>query len=180
MIAQFPVQSRIREIRGQRVILDRDLADVYGVSTKRLNEQVRRNSEKFPADFCFVLTRQELRALRSQFATSKIGRGGIRYLPAAFTEHGALMAAMVLNSPKAVEMSVFVVRAFVELRRQFSMRDEWARRLDQIERKLLRHDTALQEIYKEIKALRGLSENENRKSIGFRADSKDVPQTDEK
>lgn len=100
-------------LRGQKVLLDAELAALYGVTTKRFNEQVRRNRERFPADFMFQLTAEEHEALRSHFATSKTaptGRGGRRYLPYAFTEHGAIMAATILNSPRAVETSVYVVR----------------------------------------------------------------------
>ena len=98
-----------------------ELADLYGVTTKRFNEQVRRNRERFPADFMFQLTAEEAEALRSQIATSKtVGRGGRRYFPYAFTGHGAIMAATVLNSPRAVEMSVYVVRAFVNLQSSWS------------------------------------------------------------
>jgi hypothetical protein len=106
-------QSLILLIRGEKVILDSDLAELYGVPTKRLNEQVRRNIERFPADFMFQLTPEESDGLRSQIATSNVpvGRGGRRYLPYAFTEHGAIMAASVLNSPQAVQTSIFVARA---------------------------------------------------------------------
>src|SRR6201982_1734570 len=112
-----PVESRILVLREQRVILDTDLAELYGVPVKRLNEQVKRNQERFPADFMFRLSAEESEFLRSQDATSKTGRGGRRYAPYAFTEHGAIMAATVLNSERAVEMSVFVVLAFVRMRR---------------------------------------------------------------
>src|SRR5579863_5241152 len=105
----------IHEVRGQKIMLDADLAEVYGVTTKALNQAVKRNADRFPADFAFLLTRQEVASLRSQIVTSK-SRGGRRYLPYAFTEHGAIMAANVLNSPRAVQMSVFVVRAFVKMR----------------------------------------------------------------
>ena len=104
-------------MRGQKVMLDSDLAELYGVPTKRLNEQVKRNIDRFPPDFMFRLSQEEAEILRSQNATLKGGRGQHRkYLPYAFTEHGAIMAATVLNSQRAVEMSVFVVRAFVQLR----------------------------------------------------------------
>jgi len=126
-------------------MIDADLAALYGVSTKRLNEQVRRNSERFPPDFVFQLTPEEHTTLRSQFATSNkaIGRGGRRYLPYAFTEHGALMAANVLNSPRAVEVSVYVVRAFVRLREIITSNKELARKLDGLEKKLATHDQAI-------------------------------------
>jgi hypothetical protein len=103
-----PVEPLLHVVRGERIILDADLAGIYGVPTKRLSEQVGRNAERFPSDFLFQLTPPELASLRSQIATSNIGRGGRRYLPYAFTEHGAIMAANVLNSPQATQMSVFV------------------------------------------------------------------------
>ena len=112
------LEPRIVTIRGLKVILDFDLAKIYGVATKRLNEQVKRNRDRFPEDFMFQLTKEEAEAwvsLRSQFATLKKGQHS-KYLPYAFTEHGAIMAATVLNSPKAIEMSVFVVRAFIKMR----------------------------------------------------------------
>ena len=110
--------SRIVSIRGQRVLFDSDLAEVYGVTTKRLNQQVNRNIERFPADFIFSLEPQELANLKLQIATSSLSRahGGARKPPRMFTEHGAIMAATVLNSPRAVQMSVYIVRAFVKLR----------------------------------------------------------------
>jgi hypothetical protein len=113
------IVSRMLWVRGAKVLLDSDLAELYGVTTKRLNEQIRRNPLRFPSDFVFQLTDQELGRLRSQFATSNpvVSRGGRRYLPYAFTEHGSLMAASVLSSTRAVEVSIYVVRAFVSLRR---------------------------------------------------------------
>src|ERR1017187_6643885 len=116
MLAQVDkISPLIRTIRGQKVILDSDLARIYGVPTKRLNEQVRRNAKRFPSDFLFRLASAEADNLKSQFATSSL-HGGRRKLPFAFTENGAIMAANVLNSPEAVRMSVFVVRAFVQMR----------------------------------------------------------------
>jgi ORF6N domain len=120
----LPVESRIRYLRNHKVILDTDLAELYGVSVKRLNEQVKRNRERFPTDFLFRLTAKEHEALRSQIATSNRGRGGRRFAPYAFTEHGAIMAATVLNSERAVEMSVFVVRAFVRLRETLATKSQ--------------------------------------------------------
>lgn len=111
------IAQRILVLRGQRVMLDADLAALYGVSPKRLNEQVKRNRGRFPEDFAFQLKINELRALRSQFATLERGRGRhSKYMPTAFTEHGAFMAATVLNSPRAVEMSVYVAPAKAESR----------------------------------------------------------------
>jgi hypothetical protein len=134
------------------------LAALYGVPAKRLNEQVRRNPERFPADFMFQLSTSEWEALRSQLATLKTGRGQHRkFLPLVFTEHGALMAASVLNSPRAVEMSIFLVRAFVELRRAVGNQQELSKRLDdledRIEQKLTRHDHAIAEILQAIRSL---------------------------
>lgn len=111
------IERRILLISGRKVLLDTDPAELYGVTTKRFNEQVRRNSARFPADFMFRLSAEQWRSLRSQFATLERGRGKHRkYLPLAFTEHGAIMAATILNSPRATEVSVYVVRAFVRLR----------------------------------------------------------------
>ena len=131
------ITHAILVLRGQRVLLDTDLATLYGVTTKRFNEQVRRNRERFPKDFMFQLTAEERATLRSQIATLKGGRGQhSKYLPYAFTEHGAIMAATILNSPRAVEMSVYVVRAFVQLREMLTSNRELARRFAQLETRL--------------------------------------------
>lgn len=144
------VTHRIVVLRGQRVILDSELAALYGVQTKRFNEAVKRNAEKFPADFMFQLTQEEFANLRSQIATSSLdgadtGHGGRRYLPRVFTEHGALMAATVLSSPRAVEVSIYVVRAFVQLRDMANTHQGLAKRLDALEEKTealaMSHDT---------------------------------------
>jgi len=151
-----PVEGLIRLLRGQRIILDADLARVYGVPTKRLNEAVSRNHEKFPSDFAFTLKPQEVASLRSQIATSK-GRGGRRYVPVAFTEYGAIMAATVLNSPRAVQMSVFVVRAFVKMREALGANRQLAEKLAELERRLTDrldvHEKAIVHILEEIKKL---------------------------
>jgi hypothetical protein len=160
-------------LRGQRVILDADLAALYGVTTKRLNEQVKRNATRFPDDFLFRLTVEEAALLRSQFATSKPprkdGRGGARYQPFAFTEHGAIMAATVLNSPRAVEMSLYVVRAFVQLRELLASNAELARKLNELEGKLKGHDEAITAILSTIRELMNPPEPKRRR-IGFTAD----------
>jgi len=147
----------IRFIRSQRVILDADLAKVYGVTTARLNQQVRRNAERFPKDFAFQLTIDEFAGLMLQFATSKKGRGGRRKLPLAFTEHGAIMAANVLNSPRAVQMSVFVVRVFVKMREALAQNRQLAAKLADLERRLTDrlnvHEKAIVHILDEIKKL---------------------------
>jgi len=132
----YQIGSLIRTIRGQKVILDTDLARIFGVPTFRFNEAIKRNRERFPDDFLFQLTREEQKALTSQIAMSKVGRGGRRTLPYAFTENGAIMAANVLNSPEAVRMSVFVVRAFVQMRDLLGGTKELARQLADLEKKL--------------------------------------------
>ena len=177
--ALVPVENITRAIlvlRGHKVLLDTELAALYGVSTKRFNEQVRPNRNRFPADFMFQLTPEEQRSLRSQFATSKTapsGRGGRRYSPYAFTEHGAIMAATILNSPRAVEMSVYVVRAFVQLREVLSSSKELALRLNQlearIEKKLASHDEAIAAMLSAIRELMNPMPPTHR-SIGFTAD----------
>jgi hypothetical protein len=152
-----PIEPVIRVIRGQRVILDSDLAAIYETSTMRLNEQVKRNKKRFPSDFMFRLTKVEWESLISQIAISKKGRGGRRKLPYAFTEHGAVMAANVLNSERAVAMSVYVVRAFVKLREVFASNDAWAQKLDDLERKLTGrldiHEKAILQLFAQIREL---------------------------
>ena len=151
--------DRILFLRGQRVVLDEDLAVVYGVSTKRLNEQIRRNIERFPEDFLFQLTVQEVSDLRSQIATSREGRGGRRYRPYAFTEHGAVMAANVLNSSIAVRASVLVVRAFIKLREAFIDQADLKRRLMEIEKRVAKGFAEHEEELREIRFL--ISELQN-------------------
>ena len=162
----IPVESRILILRHQKVILDTDLAELYGVPVKRLNEQVKRNRERFPADFMFQLSPKEAEDLRSQSATSKPARGGRRYLPYAFTEHGAIMAATVLNSERAVEMSVFVVRAFVRLREMLSTNRELAAKLAELEGRLDTQDASIQNLFEAIKELM-IPEEPSRRKIGF-------------
>jgi phage regulator Rha-like protein len=161
------------------VLLDTDLAALYEVTTKRFNEQVKRNLARFPADFMFQLNEAEFAALRSQNATLKTGRGQHRkYLPYAFTEHGAIMAAMVLNSPKATEMSVYVVRAFVRLREVLTSNQELAQRLDILEQSTealsLQHDqfarntrAQLKQVFDAIRELMTPPEPANKRPIGF-------------
>ncbi len=147
-------------------MLDTALAELYGVPVKRLNEQVKRNHKKFPADFMFQLTPRETKSLRSQFATANLGRGGRRTLPYAFTEHGAIMAATILNSDLAVEMSVYVVRAFVRLREMISTNREFASRLQDMEKQLGLHEGNIQEIRLVIDRLIN-PRRANRSRIGF-------------
>ena len=169
MVAIEAIASRIALVRGQKVMLDADLAALYGVQTRRLNEQVRRNHARFPADFVFQMTNQEIAILKSQFATSSWG--GRRKLPLAFTEHGAIMAAMVLNSARATEVSVYVVRAFVQQRDLLIAHKELARRLDQlesrIEHKLEAQDDIIFEILGTIRQLMMPPEPKKKRPIGF-------------
>ena len=167
----IPVESRILVLRQQKVILDSDLAQLYGVTVKRLNEQVKRNQDRFPADFLFRLTVKEDEILRSQIATSSSEHGGRRYPPYAFTEHGAIMAATVLNSPKAVEMSVFVVRAFVRLREMLANNRQLASKINELEQRLETHDTAIQDLIDAIKELMAPPPG-SRKKIGFQLPGK--------
>jgi hypothetical protein len=160
------VENTIHLVRGQRVMLDSDLAAIYGVSTMRLNEQLRRNLKRFPSDFAFRLTRQEFTALISQFAISKKGRGGRRTLPWAFTEHGAIMLASVLNSDIAVEASIRVVRAFVRLREIVSANAELAAKFAQLERRLDSHDEAIAQLFAAIRQLLAPAP-EKKREIGF-------------
>ena len=147
------IEQRIYTIRGVRVILDSDLAALYGVPTKRLNEQYRRNRKRFPEDFAFQLTAEEANSLRSQIATSS-SHGGRRYRPYAFTEYGALMAANILNSPRAVQMSIFVVRAFAKMREALRGTPELAKKLAALEKKLTArldvHEAAIVQVLQEI------------------------------
>jgi len=160
--ARLAPQDVITRVRGHAVILDTDLAALYGVPVKRLNEQVRRNADRFPEDFVFQLSEQEWKALRSQFATSK-GRGGRRYLPYAFTEHGAIMAANVLNSTQAIQMSVAVVRAFVRLRRMALSVEGLARKVAELEKK---YDASFRVVFDAVRQLMNPPQP-LRKPIGF-------------
>jgi len=162
------VDRTILTIRGERVMLDRDLAEAYGVTTGALNQSVKRSRDRFPEDFLFRLTpdeAEEVRRSRSQSVILKRGQN-IKYLPWAFTEHGALMAAAVLNSPRAVEMSVFVVRAFVRLREFARGHTEIAMRLDALEQRVTGHDEDLREMFDALRALLTPSPRATRE-IGF-------------
>lgn len=186
--AGAPLEPLIVRLRGQRVILDADLARLYGVTTKRFNEAFKRNRPRFPEDFAFRLTPAEFANLRSQFATSRLqdidyidknynrsqfvtgSHGGKRYLPWAFTEHGAVMAANILRSAHAVQMSVFVIRAFVRLREQVAANTAIIKRLAEIDKTLLQHDTALRDIYQKLLPLLQPASAPRKRRIGFIAD----------
>lgn len=160
------IERLIFLIRSQKVMLDSDLARIYGVATARLNQQVKRNPDRFPSDFMFRLTQEEFDGLMRQSATSKTGRGGRRKLPYAFTEHGAIMLATVLNSPIAVRASLQVVRAFVQLREMLASNVALAHKLAELERKLEGHDHAIQNLFEVIRQLLHPSQPK-RRQIGF-------------
>ena len=153
-------------LRGQRVILDTDLAELYEVPTKALNQALKRNADRFPLEFAFRLKPKEVTNLRSQSVTSR-SHGGRRYLPYAFTEHGVLMAANVLYSPRAVTVSVALIKAFVRLREVLATNQVVAKRLADVEKTLVTHDAALRDIYQRIKPLLLPPPDPPRKKIGF-------------
>lgn len=162
------VEKSILLLRGKKVILDEALSSFYGVTTKRLNEQVKRNAERFPPDFVFQLSDDEHRCLRSQSATLETGRGRHRkFRPWAFTEHGALMAASVLSSPKAIEMSLHIVRAFVKLREMVSTHGQLAEKLAELERAVSEQDERITVLFNAVRELMAPPPRP-RKRIGFR------------
>ncbi len=165
LVVMANIETKILLIRGQKVMLDADLAELYGVETRRLNEQVSRNSARFPEDFMFQLTAEEFANLKSQFATSSWG--GRRKLPYAFTEHGAIMAASVLNSQRAIEISVHVVRAFIHLRELVSSNSDLSQKLDKLERKFVGHDRAISELINAIRQLMAPADSKKKYPIGF-------------
>jgi hypothetical protein len=169
LIATDKIEDRILLIRGVRVMMDADLAEYYGVPTKRLNEQVKRNLERFPSDFMFQLSASE----KTEVVAICDHLSGLRFspsLPYAFTEHGAIMAASVLNSPRAVEMSVFIVRAFVHLRRAIGEHKELAKKIAQLEGHLSRHDHEILALVQSIRHLATSKPIPPRRRIGFAAE----------
>jgi len=177
-LANTNLEPRIVTIRGLKVILDADLEKLYSVPTKRLNEQIKRNPARFPEDFVFQLTEEETNNLRSQFATSSL-HGGRRFLPYVFTEHGSIMAATVLNSPKAIEMSVFVVRAFIKMRETLANNKALALKLAELEKKLTErlnvHERAIVHVLGEVRKLMASAEpspDPPKRKIGFEVKEK--------
>jgi hypothetical protein len=171
-VSAVPVEHIARSIlvlRGQRVLLDAELAALYGVATKVLLQAVRRNRQRFPADFMLQLTDQEWSALRSQFVTSKPERGGRRYRPYAFTEQGVAMLSSVLNSERAIAVNIEIMRTFVRLREALSSNRELARRFAQLEARLDKHDEAIAAILSAIRQLMN-PPAPKRRPIGFTAD----------
>jgi hypothetical protein len=162
------IEKSILLVRGCKVMLDRDLAALYGVPTKRLNEQVRRNLSRFPDDFMFQLTVEESAALRSQFATLKAGRGQHRkYLPNAFTEQGVAMLSSVLNSDRAIEVNIAIMRAFVRLREILATHKDLARKMEAMERKLAEHDDQFTVVFDAIRRLMEPPPAPAKRRIGF-------------
>jgi len=161
------IEGRILVIRGQRVMLDADLAELYGTQTGALVRAVKRNKERFPTDFMFQLSQREYDNLRCQIGTSSQW-GGRRYAPYAFTEHGAIMAASVLNSERAVRVSVYVVRAFVKLRQALAAHKELGRKLAALEGRLDRHDEEIASLLEAIRELMAPPPAPRRGRIGFR------------
>jgi hypothetical protein len=162
------IESRILEIRGHKVMIDADLADIYGVPTKALNQAVKRNLERFPRDFMFQLTKSE----KEEVVTNCDHLSKLKYspgLPYVFTEHGTIMAANVLNSPRAVEVSVYVVRAFVRLREMIASNKELAKKLDELEKKYDKHDKQFMVVFDAIRSLMAQPELKKRK-IGFKGE----------
>ena len=178
------IQNRIYEIRGERVLLDRDLAALYETETKALNLAVKRNLKRFPRDFMFQLSKEEFESLRFQIETSKNGesmrlqietskgRGGTRYLPYAFTEQGVAMLSGILNSDKAISMNIAIMRAFVEVRRVLLQQGDLRTQLKEIKERLGEHDEQLNQIYDTIENLLDEKAEENkwneRERIGFK------------
>ncbi|MEW6187973.1 MAG: ORF6N domain-containing protein [Thermodesulfobacteriota bacterium] len=158
------IEKKILLIRGQKVMLDADLAELYGISTKVLKQAVKRNNKRFPADFMFVLTYQEVRNLRSQFVTSSLSSwGGVRYSPMAFTEQGVAMLSSVLHSERAIEVNILIMRAFVKLREMIASNKDLARRLDELEKK---YDEQFRVVFEAIRQLMASPAKPKRK-IGF-------------
>ena len=160
------IERRIYVIRGQKVMLDADLAELYQVTTGNLNLAVRRNKSRFPPDFMFQLTKEEFDALLLQTARAKPGRGGRHTLPYAFTEHGVAMLSSVLNTGRAVQMNIVVIRAFIKLREILASNRDLARRLDQVEIRLGQHGSAITVVVEEIKKLKQPPTTPKRR-IGF-------------
>lgn len=162
------IEQRIYTLRGQRVMLDSDLAELYDVPTRRLNEQVQRNLKRFPEDFMFQLTKDEADSLRSQIATSKKGRGGRRYAPYVFTEQGVAMLSSVLNSERAIEVNIAIMRAFVKLRGMLAAHKELAQWLDEMEQ---RYDSQFKAVFQAIRQLTEPPPVPPRRRIGFKTES---------
>ncbi len=153
MVPQEVIENKIYLIRGQKVMLDHDLAKLYGVPTGNLNRQVKRNYDRFPQDFMFQLSKQEFDNLICQFGISRLNWGGFRKSPSAFTEHGILMLSSVLKSKRAVHVNIQIMRAFVHLRRMIAGNKELATKIDILEKRVLKHDGDIRELVRDIRRL---------------------------
>jgi hypothetical protein len=173
IVPRFDVTPLIRSVRGQRVILDGDLARIYGVETRVLNQALKRNQERFPDDFAFLLSREEILGI----SQSVISLRKLKFSKQAraFTEHGALMAANILNSPRAVAMSVYVIRAFVKMREDIAANAAILKRLAEIDKTLLLHDTALHDIYQKLRPLLQPPPEPAKPEIGFHIKEDAIP-----
>jgi hypothetical protein len=175
LVPQEVIMSKIHEIRGQKVMLDSDLAELYQVETKQLKRQVRRNIDRFPKDFMFELSKEELDSLRSQFGTSSWG--GVRYVPMAFTEQGVAMLSSVLSSPTAIKVNIQIMRLFTKMREMIASHQEVFRQLDEIRNNIKGHDDQLQLIFEYLKQFEDSKQQEfdqqNRKRIGYRREQDD-------
>ncbi|HWY37648.1 MAG TPA: ORF6N domain-containing protein [Bacteroidia bacterium] len=166
ILSDKEIENKIYLVRGQKVMLDNDLAELYEVDTKRLNEQVKRNIDRFPKDFMFQLNEKEVDILRSQFATSS-SWGGRRTLPYVFTEHGVLMLSSVLNSPRAVQVNIRIMRIYVKIRELISLNKDILFKLEKIEKNISRHDEEIQLVFKYLKQLLN-NPDPPRKKIGYK------------
>jgi len=167
------IESKIYLIRGHKVMLDSDLAELYGVETRALVQAVKRNIGRFPQDFMFQLNNQEVITLRSQIVISKSGKGGRRFIPYVFTEQGVAMLSSVLNSERSILVNIAIMRAFVKLREILSVNKELAHKLAQLERKIEKHDTEIKVIFDAIRQLMAAPEPKEKK-IGFRVKERSV------
>ena len=163
------IEGKILLIRGQKVMLDRDLAELYGVKTKALKQAVRRNIKRFPDDFMFELTKEEFENWRSQFVTSNSDKMGLRYVPMAFTEQGVAMLSSVLNSERAILVNIQIMRAFTKLRQMLATNEEFRRKMEDVGRKIEEHDIKFEIVFEAIeKLITPLPAKEIK--IGFRPD----------
>ncbi len=164
------VSSRIYLIRAKRVLLDSDLAELYGVLTKNLNKAVQRNLDRFPQEFMFQLSPEEVESLRFQIGTSKKGRGGRRYLPYAFTQEGIAMLSSVLNSPRAVQANILIMRAFIKLREMVATNELVRQKIEELERKYQSHDKQFTAVFEALRELLEPPKVPKKKAIGFHSD----------
>jgi phage regulator Rha-like protein len=166
VIADESVVSKIYLIRGHKVMLDMDLAELYGVETKNLKKAVRRNLVRFPDDFMFELTKEEFESLRFQIGTSNVGRGGSRYLPMAFTEQGVAMLSSILNSERAILVNIHIIRVFTKIREMLQTHKDVLLKLEQLEQKVTKQDEDVQRIFEYLKEL--LNPKAEVRTIGFK------------